>query len=324
MNISRGAQPLISNPITIASDFFSYLGMREFFARAYPYQTIQNTISTRNGVQLGFLTGGVIPRYMSNFYPDNIPWPNSDPCTNVSNPTCPSYWWVQMQNMSGPYYDPEVAGCTVANPCEFPSIGSLGDPAGDEVMQIWAASIDQFSGGTIEMQPADIYLGQELSLSGSSAGANPMPIAGLGWSPDYPDPTDYVTPLYAANSTYTEGDAVATSLEQPRFATGCAYGPTDYVEWALVSQIPQSCQGVAYRALLYGLGVAATDTNLSRRAAEYAQTEEIAYQLCLYVYTGQSNAIFQLAPWWNANSIDTNPMAGGDYIYSALTPFGSA
>jgi hypothetical protein len=324
MNFSRGAQSLTANPITIKSDFFSYLGMREFFARAYPYQTIESTINTRDGIELSFPSGGAIPEYLSNYYPNNIPWPNSDPCTDASNPACPSYWWAQMQNTSGPYYDPEVAGCTVANPCEFPSIGNIGDPAGDQVAQIWAGSIGRLSGGAIEMQPADIEFGQEINDSRATAGANPMPIAGLGWAPDYPDPTDYVTPFYAANSTYTEGDAVAASLEQPRFATGCAYGAADYADWALMAQIPQRCQGIAYRAMLYGLGVAATDTNLTRRAIEYAQSEEIAYQLCLYVYTGQGNAIFQLAPWWNVNSIDTNPMADGDYVYSALTPLGSS
>ena len=103
-----GAQHFSTNAITIPSDFFTYLGMREFFARAYPYSTIENTIWTKDGIQFGFNEGGAIPQFMGNYYPTNIPWPNSDPCTSTTNQACPAYWWAQMQSPTSAYYDPEV------------------------------------------------------------------------------------------------------------------------------------------------------------------------------------------------------------------------
>jgi hypothetical protein len=315
----QGLQHLTTNPVTAPTDFFSYLGMREFFARAYPYQTIQNTINTRDGIELSFPEGGAIPQFMGNYYPRDIPWPNTNPCSDPTNSTCPAYWWAQMQNPSSPYYDPEVAHCTNSNPCALPIIGTVGNPAGDQVLQIWTQSLNTLSGGDLNIGFQDVNFLTLVIYSESTAGTNAMPTFGLGWAPDYPDPTDYVTPMYAANSTYTEGDAVAQGLEQPQFATGCAESYKLYNYWANLSLIPQSCQGVAYRAMLQALNAAAVETNLALRTVMYAQAEKIAYGLCLYVYGGQGNAIYNMASWVNINSINQNVMTGGDSVFSQIT-----
>jgi hypothetical protein len=318
-----GAQHITTNPITVSTDFFSYLGMREFFSRAYPYQTIQNTINTRDGIELGFLSGGAIPQFMGNYYPRDIPWPNTNPCTSTTNSTCPSYWWAQMQDPSSPYYDPEVVHCTSSNPCELPIVGTVGNPAGDQVLQIWTQSLNQLSGRALDVQAVDIPFLDLVIDSEQTAGTNPLPIFGLGWAPDFPDPTDYVTPLYAANSTYTEGDAVAQALEQPQFAvgngSGCSVSYKQWNYWANLSMIPQTCQGVAYRAMLVALNFAATDQNLAQRVQVYNQAEKIAYGLCLYAYGGQSNAIYNFASWVDINSVNQNVMTGGDAIWSEIT-----
>jgi hypothetical protein len=313
------AQQLTTNPITVSTDFFSYLGMREFFARAYPYQTVQNTINTRDGIELGFLSGGAIPQFMGNYYPRDIPWPNTDPCTDASNVACPTYWWAQMHNTSSPNFDPEVLKCTSGNPCQLPLVGTVGNPAGDQVAAMWQQSLGQLSGGAINVQPVDVPFLTLVINSEATAGTNGMPFYGLGWAPDYPDPTDYVTPLYASNSTYTEGDAVAQSLETSAFDQGCAQSYKVYNYWANLSAIPQSCQGVAYRALLQALNAAAVETNLTLRVTMYDQAEKIAYGLCLYAYGGQGNAIYNMASWDDINSVNTNVMTGGDMIYYSIT-----
>ncbi|MCI4349512.1 MAG: PKD domain-containing protein, partial [Thermoplasmata archaeon] len=145
------AQKLSTNAITIPIDFFSYLGMREFFALAYPYATIENTIQTKNGIQFSFNMGGAIPQFMGNYDPTNIPWPSADPCStpNHTNKACPDYWWAQMQNPSGPYYDPELRSCSSGSPCAFPIFGQTGNPTGDEINSLWESEIASLSGGSI-------------------------------------------------------------------------------------------------------------------------------------------------------------------------------
>ncbi|HEV2165459.1 MAG TPA: PKD domain-containing protein [Thermoplasmata archaeon] len=312
-----GAQHYSTNPITVPADFFTYLGMREFFARAYPYTTIENTINTKDGIQFGFNEGGAIPQFMGNYYPNNIPWPNSDPCASTTNQACPAYWWSQMQSSTSPYFDPEVASCTSANPCGFPLFSSTGNPTQDEINSLWISEITSLSGGAMKAYPVDINFVDIVGNSQSSvAGSNPMPLYSLGWAPDYPDPTDYVVPLYAPNSTYTAGDAVATQLLQGQFDQGCSYTFHQYAQWAALAVstgIPQACQGVAYKAMVYALNQASDMTNLTARQLTYDLAEQIAYGLCLYVYAEQANSVPSFASWVDIASDDTNVMVSEQF-----------
>jgi peptide/nickel transport system substrate-binding protein len=310
-----GAQHYSTNAITIPDDFFTYLGMREFFARAYPYTTVENTINTKDGIQFEFNEGGAIPQFMGNYYPTNISWPNTDPCTSVTDPACPTYWWNQMQQSSSIFYDPEVAAC-LKTACSFPIFSATGNPTQDAINSLWFSELSKLSNGAINSYPSDINFVNEVANSETVAGSNPMPVYSLGWAPDYPDPTDYTVPLYNPNSTYTAGDAVATQLEQPQFAQACAYTVHDYAQYAALAVstgIPQSCQGVAYRAMVYALGLASDMTNLTQRQATYTLAEQIAYGLCLYVYAGQANAVPSFASWVDITSDDTNVMVSEQF-----------
>ncbi|HEV8050534.1 MAG TPA: PKD domain-containing protein, partial [Thermoplasmata archaeon] len=91
-----GAAKYTTDPISVPGDFFTNVGVRNFFVNAYPYQTIEKTISTVDGIQYLFNYGGAIPQFMANYYPTNIPWPNTDPCSDASNTSCPAYWWNAM------------------------------------------------------------------------------------------------------------------------------------------------------------------------------------------------------------------------------------
>jgi peptide/nickel transport system substrate-binding protein len=311
MNFDVGtAQRFTTTTINVHSDFFSYLGMREFFTRAYPYATIENTINTKDGIQLAFNYGGAIPQFMANYYPTNIPWPNTDPCTNAQNTSCPAYWWDQMQSPSSPYYDPEVASCTSSNPCQMPMFGETGNPTGDEINALWTSEISTLSNGALKISVVDVnFVTLVQTAQSSPPGQNPFTMYGLGWAPDYPDPTDYVVPLYSANSTYTYGDAVEQSLYTPQFTTGCAQPYENYSYWANAT-IVQSCQGVAYKSMLRAMQVAAVTPAGPLRVLLYDEVEKIAYGLSLYTYTGQSNFVAGVAAWLNPASINTNVTVG--------------
>ncbi|MCI4336265.1 MAG: PKD domain-containing protein [Thermoplasmata archaeon] len=306
-----GAQKLTTESVTVQSDWFAYLGMREFFARAYPYQTIENTINTRDGIVLGFNMGGAIPQYMANYYPKDIAWPNTDPCSDSSNVACPSYWWQQLNDPQSPYFDKEATQCTASNPCQLPIVGETGSPALDQELQLWQSEVSTFSGGAIKINPVDQNFVQVvIDAEYGGPGTNPMPVYALGWAPDYPDPTDYVGPLYESNNTYTYGDAVMQSLLTTSFTQGCPYGVTDYNDFANTTW-GNNCQGQAYKSMLFALGIASTESNLPYRLMLYDLAEKIAYQLCLYTYTGQSNEVASAASWIDPSSINTNVTIGG-------------
>jgi hypothetical protein len=322
----QGAQRFATSQISVPTDFFSYVGMRAYFAYTYPYQTILNTISTVHGVQLGFLSGGAIPQFMANYYPTSIPWPNQDPCSDTTDVACPTYWWSQMQDHSSPFYDKELASCSSSSPCEFPLFGATGSPASDEIHALWASKISQFSNGALKVDPLDINFATLVGASEfSGPGQNPMPIYSLGWAPDYPDPTDYVNPLYLANATYTYGDAVSQSLLTPLFGNplaGCAMGNSAATSlFYAQNYVNTTCQGFAYNAMLDTLGLAAFETNATSRVALYAEAEQIAFHLFLYVYTGQGNSIQNAASWVDPSSFNSNVTigGGGDIPFFQLT-----
>ncbi|MCI4334563.1 MAG: PKD domain-containing protein [Thermoplasmata archaeon] len=326
LNFNAGtATQYTTEPISIPGDFFSHLGMRQFFVHTYPYQTVQTTINTRDGITLAFEYGGAIPQFMANYYPRDISWPTGDPCGTTTNSSCAAYWWAQLHNVSGPYYDAEVAGCSSSTPCQFPVFGTTGDPTGDEILALWANWVSIESGGAIRMNPVDVNFNTLLILSQSStSGSNPMPIYGLGWAPDYPDPTDYVTPLYLPNATYTGGNAVAQGLYTGLYSQpSCANPSSDYNYYANNS-FPEACQGVAYKAMVKVLELAGTAPAGPGRVLLYDLSERIANHLALYVYTGQSNSLVTASSWINLSSINTNVMLGGVGTFFWLTGNGVA
>jgi hypothetical protein len=95
-----------------------------------------------------------------------------------------------------------------------------------------------------------------------------------------------------------------------QFTAGCHIA-TDGSYWANQTAIPQSCQGTAYRAMLDLLEHAAVAPLGPGRVLLYDQAEEIAYQLALYTYSGQSNIVAPVAAWLNPSTIDTNVCIGG-------------
>jgi peptide/nickel transport system substrate-binding protein len=306
----RGASQYAA--VTVPNDWFSYLGMREFFARAYPYAVLRGSVLSPLGIPAGVDFGGAIPLGLPET-PTSIPWPNGNPCRDIGSPACPSYWYVQMLNASGPYYDPQLAQCTPANPCSIPMFGPRDEPLVLPMLELWASDIQALSDGTISVPTVALPSAQvTVNSEFATPGSNPMPVYALDWTPDYPDPSDYVQALYVSNGTFPFGDALEQSLVVPAFGTRCAEPPTNFTWYAdLAAPVPQSCQGVAFQALQAALGAAAAAPLGPVRAGLYADAERIANGLALYVYAFQANLVQAFAPWIDSSSVNTNPVVGG-------------
>jgi len=284
---------------------------------AFPYATVENTIFTTDGIQYGFNYGGAIPQYMGNYYPTNISWPSTDPITSTSVNGSAAWWWAQATTSGGPYYDPELASCTTSSPCQFPVIGQKGATVVDQLIQDYMPLISQISGGRLAPNTFDVTFSQLVVYSLSALpGQSALPWFNLGWAPDYPDPTDYMAPLYYPNATYTSGDAVEQALTTD-ICTGDNGGPASWASmagllyWANQPAIPQACQGNAYQAMEWGMTNAAPLPVGPQRVLVYNLVEHIANHLALYVYYDQENAVVTYASWINPTTINTNPTIGG-------------
>ena len=305
------------NAVNIPSNFFSYLGMRQFFVHAYPYASVQSTVNTVDGIQYGFDFGGAIPDFLGNYYPHDIDWPSGNPCTNATNPDCPAYWWAAMNDKGGPYYDPEAAACTRASPCEFPIYNSVGDTSEDERLELYIQSVAQVSGGAIEMSLVDIPA-TTLALEGSAGpGTNALPMETGVWYPDYPDPTDYVYPFYYPDAYFTAPEATAEALllNNTTLPSGapCPTGYNFYVNITAAGYpaVPQSCQGAAYNATIGLLTHAGSLPANGLRVLQFDQAEHIANQLAIMISEYQADLVIPYAAWIHPSSVSTNVVYAG-------------
>ncbi len=329
-----GAQSYITTPINTPGTMLQDLNFRQFLINSFPYATIQSTVYTVDGIQFEFPYGGAIPQYMGNFYPTNISWPTADPSSAPNVVGTAGYWWALFQQ--DPIYKALSTGngCLAPGkgPCILPLIGQTGAPAYDIENTLFANEVFKLSGGKIEIVPKDLPFFTEVTNSFLPPGQNPQPIFNLGWAPDYPDPTDYMSPLYQPDSTYTFGDAVMEGLASSGVGgnltmagqyygyggattTACANGGTLSAPngWDMV--VTLGCQGWAYVALTNlvtdGAACAPPACSLSERALIYNNAEQIAYKLGLYIYNFQESAVFTYASWISPAGLSTNPMIQG-------------
>jgi len=310
------AQHYTSNPISVSSDVFSYSGLRQFIVHAYPYDTIQSTINIKDGLEFAFNYGGVIPKFMSNYYPTNVTWPSGDPSADAATQGTAAWWWAQVNLASSPYYDPELASCTAANPCQFPLFGETGAPDLDQRIALWAAEINSLSGGALRANPLDInFIDLVINSLYSGAYQNAMPLFRLGWAPDYPDPTDYMVPMWMPDSSYTLSDSVWEQTQLAQFNSSSCHPWSDWTGWAAMATtdggIATDCQGAAYSAMVLGMKLAAVMPDGPARVAAYATVEQIGNALALYAYTFQQNVIASSAAWVDQTSINNNITIGG-------------
>ncbi|HXW67583.1 MAG TPA: hypothetical protein VEL82_06905, partial [Thermoplasmata archaeon] len=226
-----------------------------------------------------------------------------------------------------PYYDAEIASdCTTSHPCTIPLFGETGFPQGDIQNGLWVASILRVTDGAINPVLVDVtFLTLVLGSLYSAPGESPLPVYTLGWSPDYPAPSDYINPLWKPNSTYTFADAVEEQaiLYTQSGANGCpSYLASQYWLWANYSQnnpgIPQDCQGTAYLALNDAYNVALHTSNGAQLAVLYAEISQIGRALGLYTYQYEEVGGWVTAPWIDISSLGTQQVsasAGLDQVF---------
>ncbi len=324
-NTAAEKSTLVSN-VNVPSNWFSYVGMRQFFVHAFPYATSEDTIGTVSGIQYYQNYGGVIPHNMANYYQGNITWPAGDPNGTASTPGTAAWWYTQATTSSSPYYDPETSSCTTSSPCIVSMIGQTAAPDIDQRIAAWASEVNSLSGGTIQIASTDIAFSSLVGNSlGSLPGQNPMPVYQLGWAPDYPDPTDYVGAMYGSNGTYMNGDADfeglnVTAFDSPSCPNANQWGA--YAEEAYNNgSISSACQLPAFEALQNIMANAAFDTNITNRVIQYWQAEEIANGLALYLYWGQEIHVQSYASWISGTSLNSNVTIGGgqDNLWFTVT-----
>ncbi len=318
LNFSVAAENLIdtTGQLNVPGDWFSNVGLRQFLINSYPYQTIINTIFTVDGIQLGENYGGMIPLNMGNYYPQNISWPGGDPTSNPTQTGNVTWWWYQLNNPSSQWYDPEVAGCTSSSPCKFPIINFQGAFSVDSAINLEIANVETFSNNSLQPYLLDEPANTIASGVGLPPGYGNMPMYNYGWAPDYPDPTDYVAPMYGPNATYTFVDAVWQQTNEAPYnnVTACGHATPDWANltyWANIGQLPNDCQGIAYDVMNAWLTTAATETNIPQRTLDYNLAEHIANTLGLYMSLDQSLGVSIYGSWINPATINTNVMIGG-------------
>jgi hypothetical protein len=321
------------------SYFFSGIAVRGLLSAAYPYASIETSIFTYGSLVFQFNAGGPIPAYMGNYYPTNFTRPyqvnGGVPDANCADVGSPCWWFTQgttNPSPSNPYYDPLLASC-LNTTCKFPIEGEQGLTSEDDVINAFIPEIELFSEPSgchstscAALQPylVDVDFATNLGNLASSDSAGALYF--LGWAPDYPDPTDYMSPYAYASGAYTGADSVFSILNTPAFnnSVACGHSTVSSIAnlgyWGAVAEIPQDCQMVAYAVTLYWQNVAAPLPPGTERVTDYTLISKVLDKLYLYTWQGQTNVVGTAAPWIAVSSVNTNPTigGGGDILFYQL------
>jgi hypothetical protein len=302
-------------PLNVAGNFLQNVALRQFLVDAYPYRSIDSEFSTVNGTVFGEPYGGAIPQGMGDFYPTNITWPSGNPNPNSSQVGNIAWWWAEANNASSPWYDPALSNCTPVAPCQWPTVTSFGNLITSSEFSEWNREVFNLSDGALEPYVVSGTCMLESCCGLPCPPGNPWPVYPAGWAPDYPDPTDYVAPMYYPDNSYTAPDAVSETLQAaPNNDSSC---PHDFGAWsnltyyANIGQLPTGCQGGAYDTMVAWMNAASDQTNLTYRTLEYNLIEHIANELALYVYDPEQLTVIDHANWIEGSTINLNPMFGG-------------
>src|SRR5208282_2732648 len=198
--------------LNVPGNFLDNDALRQFLVNAYPYRTIDSTFDEVNNTLFGEPYGGAIPHNMGDYYPTNISWPSGDPVSGPSTVGNVTWWWAQANDPSSPLYDPELASCTSSSPCRWATFSVQGATSLDDEMNLWNGEVANLSGGNLTPYLVDQSGNMLISELGSPPGQIPTPVYYFGWAPDYPDPSDYMAPMYYPDNSYTWPDAVSEPL----------------------------------------------------------------------------------------------------------------
>jgi len=313
VNFNQPLERVYDPSLNVPSDFLNHVALRQFLVHAYPYATEENLTGYDGGVQFSMETGGAIPRYMGDYFPLNVSWPFDDPVNGSVVVGSASWWWAQATDPTSQYFDPELSTCTPTNPCQFPLTMSPTGFVAPTMAQAdsWIRSVENLTGGALRITPVLVSLAQ------AQQNWTATPSTGIGWAPDWPDPSDYINEFYAPGGFLTPITGLASAWnvdDGPNNQSVCyslpgAASPAIY--WANHA-VDDDCEMAAYSAMLTAMeqanGLPSTDPS---RALLYNLAEHIALNLSVYVYTGQTMEVFATASWVDPATMNTNPMLGG-------------
>ncbi len=306
--------------LNVPGNFLANTELRQFLVHAYPYDTIQNTVWTVDGVVTTQEMGGAIPPAQVSYYPKNVSWPTGNPDTNASHIGGAAWWWAQAVAN-----DSQLASCTTASPCQWAIVGWVGSPSLDTAIADWIQEVKTLSGGRLAPYSYDLPgtgFFQNVFLGN---GQGSLPVYNWGWVPDYADPTDYLLPMWEPNGTFTYGMALGSVMYEAAYNapscghTGITWANLTYWAFQPGDQVQTACEGTAYQQMLGWIGLAAHETDLTKRALEFNLVEHIGNELAFMVYAYAQVYNYDYGSWLSPTGINTNPSVGGGGVQTWFT-----
>ena len=242
----------------VPSNYFANLDVREAFAYAFNYTNYINEIigNQKYGINFGSSYAGVIIPGLPYYVPP-------DQLQNV--PTYDLAKAKQLLHQSGQYDTSINIPITVYN-------GVTGAFA---AVQVWADALNSID-PNIVVNPVYISVASEPSYYVASQ--NPIPIAAIYFSADYPYPSDFVDQMYKQGGTFV---APFGWTVQYLNSTGHADQATMYAQMNSLIQIADST------------------TNTTLAAQDYRQAEQLAISLYMLVYSYVQNLFWVVKPYMN-------------------------
>ncbi|MEM0138031.1 MAG: ABC transporter substrate-binding protein, partial [Thermoplasmata archaeon] len=255
VNVS-GMQKIYGSQYHLPYNYFANPLVRKAFAYAFNYTNyIDNLLGNKiYHANFGFHYTGVIPMGMPGYVPPE----------NLSNVPVYNLTLAKKFMMESGMYNTSV---------NIPIIVYASDPIDYAAASMWASNLTEMD-PNIHATP--IYQAFATTIGYMVPGQNPMPIYLLGWSPDYPYPSDYVNAMYLENGTYPA-------------ANGWNY--TNLVSWGYIQEAQE------WKNMTDLILKADSTANLTLAIKYFDQAEQIAVNLTLYVYTYQANGFWFYAPW---------------------------
>jgi hypothetical protein len=311
---------------TIPANFFSFSGLRQFFAQSFPYASYLGDYTPSYGFSTFQGVGGAIPSGLGNYYPTNISWPGlnrtsgqwQNPDLNPNDTDSAAWWWANLTNPLSPFYDAEATACKTST-CLFVMGSQSTDPALDEAINDWNLTVSSITGGAIDFTPWDLSSADELGFLTGAPGTNPLPTSLDAQLPDYADPSDYTGAYYQPGGLYAEASGFNATFVAEDYGgsyLGCtAFSTnnfTNLAHWAKAANaIRNSCQGTALRVMNWALTTADQLPLGTERALYYNLAEHVANHLALYAFDAQQTDVETYASWIDPATVNTNPMIGG-------------
>jgi len=267
---------------SIPADYFANPLVRQAFAYAFNYTNYVDNIlgNKKYGFNFGSPYCGVIVKGLPYYVPP----------TSLSG--CPTYDLAKAKSL---LYQSGMYNVSVNFPFVVPT-GDTTDFTAAIVLGQALASIDP----NIVMSP--VFLDFDTIIGLSVPGANPMPIYFLGWIADYPYPSDYTDAMYLEGGTYPGPNGWDQT-----FLNGLAAAHP--AEAAMYTS-----QALAFHTLTTQINGADTEPNPTLAAQKYAQAEQTAVNLYMYVYAYQATGFWIVKPYMSPYQgnwgYQTNPTIG--------------